>query len=514
MLFIYNLYRFASIVVLAVVYILGTYPENRTPIYFGTLFFYFLFGLMFLYFWWKQSFKFKLQVYWSGIVDIIVVVVFIQSLGYLQSGLGILLNASIAVLSILTPGRLAVFFASLASCMFLGISCLQYVYGVHEDLSVFFSTGVHGAGFFATALTAWYLAKWVESSENLASQRAKELANMQRLNEYIVDRLQYGVIYIDADQGIRVINSSARQLLNLKSNQYLFSLKELSPELQEKYLLFLQKRKTCEQSAQAIVDNPYLQVHFYCSSYADDPSVLIILEDMLNIAQQAQQLKLASLGQFSASIAHELRNPLGVIAHATQMLGEEEYLNKDDSRLKELIIDNCNRMNSVIKNVLQMSRREQSQPEPIKIGPFLKQFKEKFCLINQCDIILKLSGDKKMTVLFDKSQLEQLLVILCDNTLQHGRDASGNVQINLAIESKAQHVMLHVCDTGPGIQKEIRDNIFDPFFSTVRTGFGMGLFIAKDLCEINQARLNLMDKDKDKGSCFTIHFTHNDEMRL
>lgn len=217
------------------------------------------------------------------------------------------------------------------------------------------------------------------------------------------------------------------------------------------------------------------------------------------VAQQAQHLKLAALGRFSASIAHELRNPLGAISHAIQLLGEDNSLNEEDERLKQLIIRNCHKMNAVIKNVLQLTRREASQPQTIEVLPFLEQFKQDFCLINACNLNIKVS-DKELTILFDKSQLEQVLVILCDNAIQHGKSEVASIVIEAKTDEN--QTVLSISDKGKGVAKELYDEIFEPFFTTLRGGTGMGLFIARDLCEMNQARLSL--EDAALGSCFAI----------
>jgi two-component system sensor histidine kinase PilS (NtrC family) len=144
MLLIYNIYRLMTITVLFVIFWLDGFPIKTKSAYLSSLLLYLLFGMGFLFFWYKRSFKFEKQILWSGTVDIIVMVMFINALGYLQSGLGAILNASIAVLSILAPGRVAIFFASIASCMLLTISTGEYFTGDHQDLGSFFSTGIYG----------------------------------------------------------------------------------------------------------------------------------------------------------------------------------------------------------------------------------------------------------------------------------------------------------------------------------------------------------------------------------
>ncbi len=513
LLLIYNIYRLVNIIVLFGLLWGDAYNRVNEVLYCGALLIYLLFGFIFLYIWYVRALKFTQQVLWSGTIDTIVMVLFIYALGYLQSGFGILLSVPIALLGILAPGRLAIFFAAVASCMLLAISIFQYEYGVLKHINTFFSAGMYGAIFFATALTAWYFAYWVRMSENLARHRGRELESMQRLNEYIVGRLQYGVIYVDAEMNIKVMNSAARQFFNHERDGKELTLRELSNPLYQKYMQFLAKKnKNGVSAAQTVIDKPYLQVHFLPTSVVEQAAVLIILDDMAVIAQQVQQLKLAALGRFSASIAHELRNPLGVISHAVQLMEEGGRIDDEDNRLIQLIMNNCNRMNMVIQNVLNVSRRQQAKPQSIHLTQFLKQFKHEFFLINPCDIILNIPQNKRKTLTFDKGHLEQVLVILCDNAMQHGRDENGKVHITISVKHQGKNLILLVSDTGPGIPVAMRNDIFEPFFTTVITGNGMGLFIAKDLCEINQTRLSLTDTEH--GCCFAITSNPNNEMQL
>ena len=407
MLLVYNIYRFISIFGLFYLFYINTHRLNNDLFYAFCFLAYLIFGLCFLYFWYVGTIKFEQQVLWSGTVDIVAMVLLIHAIGYVKSGFALLLYVTIALLSILTPGRLAIYFSSIASSMLLLVSFVHYETGTQHDLTLFFTTGVYGAGFFATAITAWYLASWVRSSELLVEQRDNELLSML-------------------------------------------------------------------------------------------------------IEQQAQQFKLESLGRLSASLAHELRNPLGIISHAAQLMGENTPLDEEGLRLKELIIKNSSRMNRVIETVLQLSRRKHSDPELIELCAFLKIFTEEFSLINVCDIKVKCPKDKKITVFFDKNQLNQILVILCDNSMQHGKNAKGKVHITLSVEYIGREVVLNVSDKGSGIPYSERDMVFEPFFTTLVTGTGMGLYIAKDLVEMNGARLQL--NQVEQGCSFSILFNDNAEI--
>jgi two-component system, NtrC family, sensor histidine kinase PilS len=512
LLLVYDIYRLLSVGLFLGLYKFSFISQTDSTLFYSILGVYFLFAIGFLYLWRVGFLSFDKQVLISGTIDVIAISSMLNIIGNMQSGYGILLNVTIAALSILVPGRLAIFFAALASCLLLCGNVLQFILNNQKDLGTFFYSGIYGAGFFATALTAWYLSNWVRQSENLARHRSYELAGMQRINEYIVERLHSGVIYVDEEKTVKLINSAARQFFNIGKNTSVVTLQQLSHLLADKFDNFLAKFKMDERIAQTTIEEPYLRVHFFSTAVVNKPEVLIILEDMTYIAQQAQQLKLAALGRFSASIAHELRNPLGAIAHAAQLFGDDGQLNKENDRLKQLIMNNCERMNGVIKNVLQLSRRQQSQPQVNEISTFLEQFKQDFCHNNPCNLTIKLPKQKHLSIVFDKSQLEQILVILCDNAILHGRDADGGANIVITVKSLSYKMIITVSDTGPGIPFENRENIFEPFFTTLRTGTGMGLFLARDLCEINQARLNLVKSRK--GSCFAITLNPSDELLI
>lgn len=510
-LLVYNIYRILSIFLFLGMYFFNFLNRPYSLSFCIILVSYFILTVFFLYLWEGRILSFDKQVLISGTIDVIAVTSMLSIIGNLQSGYGILLNVTIAALSILVPGRLAIFFAALASCLLLCGSAWQFIFNNQKDLGTFFYSGIYGAGFFATSITAWYLSNWVRASENLARHRSYQLAGMQRINEYIVERLHSGIIYVDVEKEIKLINTAARQFFNIGKNHKVNYLQQVSNLLAQKFDQFLMKTKQTERLAQTTIEEPYLRVHFFATAIVNNPEVLIILEDMTYISQQAQQLKLAALGRFSASIAHELRNPLGAIAHAVQLF-DEEGLNEEDARLKQLIVNNCDRMNGVIKNVLQLSRRQQSQPQINELGPFLEQFKENFCHHKHCDLELKIPKTKSLSMVFDPSQLEQILVILCENAVQHGKDKEGNVKIVITAKSSSNKIILTVSDTGPGIPAENMDDIFEPFFTTLRTGTGMGLFIARDLCEINQARLSLLRSNK--GSTFAITLNSSDELLI
>lgn len=223
--------------------------------------------------------------------------------------------------------------------------------------------------------------------------------------------------------------------------------------------------------------------------------------------QQAQELKLASLGRFTASIAHELRNPLSAILQASQLLTASQSLLKSEQRFNQIIENNCNRMNELIRNVLQLSRQEKSKLDIIDLTAFLVTFMRDYSKAKNIDI--KFTPSKaNAEIVFDASQLAQLFVIIFDNAVMHGDDKEKKISVELEVISRPKNrVILHIMDNGKGISTHQRNAIFEPFYTTSRQGVGLGLFLAKELCMANRADIILIDNRKTTGACFELTFS-------
>ena len=242
---------------------------------------------------------------------------------------------------------------------------------------------------------------------------------------------------------------------------------------------------------------------------ADGLDALVFLEDTAAMARQAQQMKLASLGRLTASIAHEIRNPLGAISHAAQLLNESDALDKEDHRLMEIIRDHTRRVNTVVENVLQLSRPVMAIPQRIAVQPWLEKFVDEFVHSGHCaPAQITITVDPQdIEVYMDPSQLHQVAWNLCLNALQHAKPDSMPVRIKLACtQSDSHHApILSIIDNGGAIEPEMTEQIFEPFYTSNSSGTGLGLYISREICESNQARLSYQPAP-DGGSCFQIVF--------
>lgn len=449
---------------------------------------------------------FVVQIHTQVILDIVAITLFMHASGGVQSGLGMLIIVAVASGSILLAGRAAMIFAALATLLVLA----EHTYMQISDsiaASTYPQTGLLGAAFFATALLAHVLAKQIKESENLAAKRGIDLANMEQLTHYIMQQMQTGVAVIDNNARLWQINESARQLLNISPPKQKTPLSDICPELAFQQRLWQEDPTSPNHRFKPANSDTELLPNF--AELGKDGDTLIFLEDTATMRQQAQQLKLASLGRLAGSIAHEIRNPLGAISHANQLLSESDNLDKHDCRLTEIIQTNSRRMNNIIENILQMGRRDQSIIEEIQLKPWLEEFVDEFCRSqNIAPEQIQLEVDSPdLSIEFDASQLQQILLNLCQNGARHSLSNTGLACLTLKASLKQDNPtpFLDIIDNGPGISADNVEHLFEPFFTTEKTGTGLGLYIAKELSECNHAHLSYFPADNG-GSCFRITF--------
>lgn len=457
---------------------------------------------------WRQpSFNTLVQV--LAFVDILALTLLMHASGGIVSGLGMLLVVAIAGSSLLTAGRMATLFAAMAVIALLA----EQVYSQLEDIlpTNYTQAGILGITLFATAILSHVLSTRLRETQALAEQRGIDLANMAQLNEHVIKRIQSGIIVVDSHNNIRLMNQSAWYMLGLPASQSIgrISLKSLSNGLTEQ----LNGWKLNESSESKVfrcgASSIELLPSFTRLGNETNSGTLISLEDTSRTAQQAQQLKLASLGRLTASIAHEIRNPLGAISHAEQLLAESENLDSADLRLTEIIHNHTERVNGIIENVLDLSRRKKSVPEDIALKEWLEIFIEEFLLShNQTRDVIDLSIEPEDTEIFiDATQFHQIIWNLCHNGLRFSADYPHNPRLELrgGLAPDSKHVFLEIIDHGTGIDPQTAQTMFEPFFTTDKMGTGLGLYIAKELCEINNAYLKYLPIPSG-GSCFRIEF--------
>jgi two-component system sensor histidine kinase PilS (NtrC family) len=298
-------------------------------------------------------------------------------------------------------------------------------------------------------------------------------------------------------------------MLGMPSASHHSSLNHLSAELAEQVRRWRLNPDTVLEMIQPSAEHPRVMPR--CARIGQEltTGTLIFLEDATAMARQAQQLQLAALGRLTASIAHEIRNPLGAISHAGQLLAESSNLDEHDHRLTRIIEEQSRRMNTIVENIMQLSRRDRSTPQIIELKPFLHNFAHELCIANNLDdntIGVNVTPEV-LQVRFDPTHLYQILTNLCQNALRYSEDYPGlpRVEIRAAMTEETGRPFVDILDHGAGIEPEVVEQIFEPFFTTSTTGTGLGLYISRELAESNQAHLNY-EPVATGGSCFRITF--------
>lgn len=442
-------------------------------------------------------------------VDVTALTIIMHTSGGIETGLGMLIVVAVAGNSLLTNGKAATLYAALAA---LALLTEQVVSSISQStMTNYTQAGFLGAAVFATALLSYVLSRRIRETEQLAEQRGIDLANMAQLNEHVIKRLYSGVIVVDNDDRVWLMNESAWHMLGLPvvDNTYHRSLASISEELQQQLRDWRENRFSETKIFRTDSSNTEVLPNFTSLGSTDSSATLIFLEDSARMAQQAQQMKLASLGRLTASIAHEIRNPIGAISHADQLLAESTNLDDGDKRLTEIIHSHTERVNGIIENVLQLSRRGNTVPESIHLNDWLAQFASEFILSQNVEpetVSISVTPPG-ITVDFDATQLHQIVWNLTHNGLRFSAEYPGNpkIEMNAGLLENGHRAFLDVTDHGPGIDPKTAQQIFEPFFTTDSKGSGLGLYIARELCELNKASIRHIAVPNG-GASFRIEF--------
>ena len=447
----------------------------------------------------------------NGVLDSSAIGLILYASGGVSSGFGILLALPVLALTLLARRRDALLIAALAA---LAVLVPQFLIGLRSGHQDYTTAGVLGAVLFAIALSAAPLADRIRESEATVRRQEIDLANLAQLSQYIVRHLRESILVVDLEDRIRLINDSAAQMLGAEHARPEVPLSKVSPRLMQ---LLVRWRESVGTTGIFAAEDPtfvgadgarLIRAHFAALGEASPAPVLVFLEDTSLIAEKVQQSKLAALGRLSASIAHEIRNPVGAMSHAGQLLGESSHLGPEERRLTEIIRRHAERVSRTIDSVLRLSRREEARAEQLPLSTWGESLLDEFCETMQWPRSqLRLTAPpEEIEIRFDPGQLRQIVWNLCENALKHGvgEHPDQAIEVRCGRLSPSGRPYLDVADRGPGVRREHVERIFEPFFSAGR-GTGLGLFLARELAQANGATL-LYEPRHGGGSVFRLVF--------
>jgi two-component system, NtrC family, sensor histidine kinase PilS len=429
----------------------------------------------------NQSQRLMLLVF---VVDIIAITLLADSSGGMISGLPVLLVVTVAASAVLITNRTLATLIAAISVLAILLDAAWLILQRELNVGSLFPAGILGLLIFGVSLMVQPIAHRLGRAEELARNRASDLYSLQRLNEQIVQHMQTGILLVNNEGVVRIMNRAAIGLLAPErpvTVEQGRQLADYSPELAYQFQHWKDSGVHRTKPFTVMEGTPAVIANFRELQPRANHESLVFVEDYTPVTQYAQSLKLNSLGRLTASIAHEIRNPLGAISHAAQLLQESPDLSPADSRMAQIIQRHCERVNQIVESVMQISRREPPNPQYLLLAPWLTEFVSEYL------------------------NVQRVIANLLDNALRHSKLASGNetARIEVNLDPALHQCQIDIIDAGAGVPSADVAKLFEPFFTTMAEGSGMGLYLCKELCEINNANLDYRPTRKGE-SCFRI----------
>lgn len=436
------------------------------------------------------------------IIDMLVLGVVVHANGGLEGGLAVLFLVTVAAGNILLRGRMGFLIAALAT---LTVMFEQFYFAIKIGVKNPFQlteSGLLGIAFFMVSLIIQQIAGRLDRSERIAARQRVAIERLEALNQQIVARMRTGVMVFNEQGRILQSNPSADNFFAATMTG-----DTLPTTLMQRHRRWRQAPHLPQMPMRVSRQSPELATRFALLTTDHEALTLVFLEDTARIAQEAQQLNLASLGRLSATLAHEIRNPLSAISHATELLREATH-DEQDHHLLEIIHKHVQRVNGIISDVLDLSRRARGQAQRFELAPALEELAASWYqrgIARQRLVVAH--PDNEISIRFDRSQFIQVLDNLVGNAFHH---AGEHCRVTLAygIHQQTRLPWITVSDNGPGVSGDARAHLFEPFYTTSDHGNGLGLFVCRQLCQANQATLDF--EDAQPGTRFVLTCAHPD----
>ena len=448
-------------------------------------------------------------VFISVCLDVLVAALITHALPGATAGVAMMLLFNVSAAALLLPStRMALVVALIAIAALFGEYFFTFFHDQNSSRSLA-EVIMFAVSYLALAYLAHQAGQKARISQALAEKRGEEVANLFEVNELIIRRMRTGVLVVDADNHIKLSNEAASLLLGDGGDGKGVdgkgvSLLHAAPELARRLQRWRNGWQTDETPMQFSPDQPEVQPRF-ARLLADSDTSLIFLDDATVVSRRAESLTLAALGRFSASLAHEIRNPLAAINYAVQLLEESQQVSDGDRRLLQIIHQQCQRTNGIVESVLGLARRERATPEHVDLNTFARRFVDEYqqTLSIETDTLETIIGAKPVPALVDSRHLQQVVTVLVQNALNYGRLPGESARVRIRVFNAEGRPTIDVMDRGPGIPEAVAAQLFRPFFTTSEHGTGLGLYIARELCRANQATLEYVPVPGG-GACFRI----------
>ena len=352
-----------------------------------------------------------------------------------------------------------------------------------------------------------YFSDNAQQSEIQANMNKFSYLQSRKLNESIIAEMPNGILVVNEQGGIIVMNKYIKDIFHITDNYTPQTLHNLSPLLGQLFRLWQQKMYNELQTID--IFNDIFTATFQSLELKGYKSlVMVSLENIEVSYQRVRETRLVSLGRLSAGIAHEIRNPLGTVQTANELIGEiieDKGGMPEIEKLSHKIAVNSKRINTIISNILSVFDNRPKNIQPVYLTTFLRQtIKE-----SQTDrdlehipiVFKKTSSSEFFVVHFDPAHLAQIIHNLMLNAVKHCGVDNVEITVKLHGSSNGHYAYLDIEDNGVGIDEKDRTNIFEPFYSK-KGSTGLGLYLVREMCLANHAQISV--QPKQGGACFRI----------
>ncbi len=467
----------------------------------------------------------EVQVFAMLVIDVMAMTLMLYANGGPSLQLTMLYLVAVMAASILLSQGRAMVIVGLAV---IAVIYQQFYFSLMRDnqLRMASSVSILAFSFLAISYLGQMIVRRLRTVEQEAEIQTEQAIRFQAINQRIIEQMHTGVLVFDQQQQLMIINEAACQWLHQPDAKQGWTLNQLSQPLAHQINIALKSHASSSFILPASEKNLALSVelialdnlieHNQDNNALYTAPTMVIFENLSRVNQRAQQLKLASLGRLTASIAHEIRNPLAAISQAGELLAEM-VAQAEQRALLDMIQKQSVRLNRMIEDILQLSRRGTSAPETINLVSWLKEFRRNFVptIIDKLNphtyrpeqlyLEVRNSAEADLTISFDPLQLEQVVANLVNNALHHGGKQHDRPRVFFQVKHLDSGIVcLDIIDQGPGVSLKVMESLFEPFFTTESGGTGLGLYLSRAFCEANGASLWCIPQDQ--GACFRISF--------
>lgn len=421
------------------------------------------------------------------VIDIVMIAALMHIFGGISGGFGILILPFVATACINSDRLSSLAYAALSTILIFASSMILISLKIElQDARIFFQSGLLSAACFFVALLGSFGSANVRKTMLTMQKHETEIARLNALNKLVLEYTQEGMIVVEEGGEVLFFNQKAIQHLPNLNNA------SMLPELNR---IVARWHNKINQPFEEMSNFTGYDVYIRATPVSEDnvPLLLIFMRSAAEIAEESHAAKLVALGQLTANLAHEIRNPLSAISHANELL-LESTIDETDLQLQEIVSHNVRRINRMIEEILSLNKRDRIERKSLSLKTYLKNFLTEFMLSTPNSIgCLKINmlADVDYHIFVDEGHLHQILNNLMNNAWKYSKQNENAIRIAVSRRDNgySKEVLIAIHDNGEGVPSKLQKKIFEPFFTTSNDGTGLGLYVARELAQANHGDL-------------------------